>query len=90
MKMVLLYYANICFGWLSFSDKGEDVTEYIKEGYLHCKMRNGRNWLCSIPGRSSSYFGKIKILSKHLLPQFRVRKSFSKSKSHGSLGTMQA
>ena len=29
--------------------------------------------LCSIPGRSSSDFGKIKILSKHLLPQFRVR-----------------
>ena len=29
--------------------------------------------LCSIPGRSSSDFGKIKILSKHLLPQFKVR-----------------
>ena len=25
--------------------------------------------LCSIPGRSSSDFRKIKILSKHLLPQ---------------------
>ena len=25
--------------------------------------------LCSIPGRSSSDFGKIKILSEHLLPQ---------------------
>ena len=25
--------------------------------------------LCSIPGRSSPDFGKIKILSKHLLPQ---------------------
>ena len=25
--------------------------------------------LCSIPGRSSSNFRKIKILSKHLLPQ---------------------
>ena len=42
MKMVLLYYANICFGWLSFSDKGEDVTEYIKEGYLQCKGGNGQ------------------------------------------------
>ena len=29
--------------------------------------------LCSIPGRSSPDFRKIKILSKHLLPQFRVR-----------------
>ena len=25
--------------------------------------------LCPIPGRSSPEFGKIKILSKHLLPQ---------------------
>ena len=33
---------------------------------------------------------KIKILSKHLLPQFRVREIFSKSKSHSSLSTMQA
>ena len=69
-KMVLIYYTQVCFGWLSFTDnKGEDVAEYIKEGYLQCKGRNGRNWLCSIPGRSSSDFRKIKILSKHLLPQ---------------------
>ena len=38
--MVLLYYAKLCFGWLFFTDKGEDVTEYIKEGYLQCKGRN--------------------------------------------------
>ena len=25
-KMVLLYYVKFCFGWLSFTDKGEDVT----------------------------------------------------------------
>ena len=42
-KKVLLYYAKVCFGWLSFTDKGEDVTEYIKEGYLQCKRRNGQN-----------------------------------------------
>ena len=42
-KMVLLYYAKVCFGWLSFTDKGEDVTEYIKGGYLQCKRRNGLN-----------------------------------------------
>ena len=41
-KMVLLYYAKVCFGWLSFAEKGEDVTEYIKEEYLQCKRRNGR------------------------------------------------
>ena len=41
--MVLLYYAKFCFGWLSFADKGEYVTEYIKEGYLQCKRRNVLN-----------------------------------------------
>ena len=68
-KMVLLYYAKVCFGWLSFADKGEGVAEYIKGGYLQCKGRSGPNRLCSIFGRSSPDFGKIKILSKHLLPQ---------------------
>ena len=46
--------------------------------------------LCPIPGGSSPDSGKIKILSKYLLPQFRVREFFSKSKSHSSLSTMQA
>ena len=41
-KKVLLYYAKVCFGWLSFADKGEGVAEYIKEGYLQCKRRSGR------------------------------------------------
>ena len=41
-KMVLLYYAKVCFGWLSFADKGEGVAEYIKGGYLQCKGRNGQ------------------------------------------------
>ena len=40
--MVLLYYAKVCFGWLSFADKGEGVAEYIKGGYLQCKGRNGQ------------------------------------------------
>ena len=63
---------NLCTGSPSEpfkDDKGEDVTKYIKEGYLQCKRRNGQKWLCSIPGRSSSDLRKIKILSKHLLPQ---------------------
>ena len=69
-KMLLIYSAWVCFGWLSFTDnKGEDAAKYIKEEYLQCKGRNGRNRLCSIPGRSSPDLGKIKILSKHLLPQ---------------------
>ena len=34
-RMVLIYYAQVCFGWLSFTDnKGEDVAKYIKGGYL--------------------------------------------------------
>ena len=41
-KKVLLYYAKVCFGWLSFADKGEGVAEYIEGGYLQCKGRNGR------------------------------------------------
>ena len=40
-KMVLLYYANVCFGWLPFADKGEGAAEHIKGGYLQCKGRNG-------------------------------------------------
>ena len=31
------------------------------------------NWLYSILGRFSTDFRKLKILGKHLLPQFRVR-----------------
>ena len=89
-RMVLIYYAQVCLGWLPFTDnKEEDVAKYIKEVYLQCKGRNGWNRLCSILGRSSSDFRKLKILSKHFLPQFRVRE-FSKSKCHSSLGTMQA
>ena len=46
-KKVLLYYAKVCFGWLSFADKGEDVSEYIKGGYLQCKGRSG--WIGYAP-----------------------------------------
>ena len=35
-RMVLTYYAQVCFGWLPFTEnKGEGVANYIKqEGYL--------------------------------------------------------
>ena len=46
-KMALLYYAEVCFGWLSFAYKGEGVAEYIKGGYLQCKRRNG--WIGYAP-----------------------------------------
>ena len=70
-----------------FANTGEEVTEYIKGVHLQYKWLKG---LCPIPGGSSPDSGKIKILSKHLLPKFRVRELFSKSKSHSSLGTRQA
>ena len=41
--MVLLYYAKVCLGWLSFAEEGEGVAEYIKGGYLQCKRRNGQD-----------------------------------------------
>ena len=69
--MVLLYYAKVCFGWLAFTDnKGEDVKlNTSKKDICNVKGEMVKTRLCSIPGRSSSDFGKIKILSEHLLPQ---------------------
>ena len=40
-----------------------------KKDICNVKGEMVQNGLCSIPGRSSPDFGKIKILSKHLLPQ---------------------
>ena len=36
LRMVLIYYAQVCFRWLPFTEnKGENVANYIKkEGYL--------------------------------------------------------
>ena len=36
LRMVLIYYAQVCFRWLPFTEnKEEDVANYIKkEGYL--------------------------------------------------------
>ena len=33
LRMVLIYYAQVCFGWLHLTEnKGEDVAKYIKKG----------------------------------------------------------
>ena len=81
----IVFLGTLHLGWSSFTmhrfvlggylleTKERMLAEYIKEGYLQCKGRSDRNRLCSIPGRSSLDCRKIKILSKHLLPQFRVR-----------------
>ena len=65
----------------------QNTTNYFKEKDVTAQ---GGSCSHSILGWFSTDFRKIKILSKHLLPQFRVREFFSKSKSHSSLGTMQA
>ena len=44
-----------------------------KRRMLQLKGRKWLNWLHSILGRFGTEFRKSKILSKHLLPQFRVR-----------------
>ena len=88
--MVLIYFAQVCFGWLPFTEnKVEDVANYIKGGYLQMWRENASNWLHSILGRFSSDFRKLKILSKHLLPQYRVREFLQEQASY-SIGTMHA
>ena len=59
--MVLIYYAQVHFGWLLFTeDKGEDVANYIKEeGYLQMQREKWLNWLHSILGRFSTDFRKL-------------------------------
>ena len=44
-----------------------------KKRMLQMQGEKWLNWLHSILGRFSTDFRKLKILSKHLLPQFRVR-----------------
>ena len=89
IEMVLIYYAQVHCRWLPFTDnKGQNAANYFKEKDVTAQGGKWLNWSHSILGRFSTGFRKLKMLSKHLLPQFRV--SFSKSKSHSSLGTMQA
>ena len=44
-----------------------------KKRMLQMQGEKCLNWLHSILGRFSTDFRKLKILNKHLLPQFRVR-----------------
>ena len=63
------------FRWLPFTEnKGEELADYIKKGRIFANVKGKwLNWLHSILGRFSTDFRKLKILSKHLLPQSRVR-----------------
>ena len=47
LRMVLIYYAQVHFRWLPFTEnKGEEVANYIKEeGYLQTQRKKWLNWL---------------------------------------------
>ena len=50
-RMALIYYAQVCFRWLPFTEnKGEDVANYITEGYLQMQREKWLNWLLSSLG----------------------------------------
>ena len=73
-RMVLIYYAQVCCRWLPFTDnKVKNVANCFKEKDVAEQEGKWLNWLYSILGRFSTDFRKLKILSKHLLPQSRVR-----------------
>ena len=61
LRMVLIYYAQVHFRWLPFTDnKGEEVANYYKEkGYLQIQSKKWLNWLHSILGRFSIDFRKL-------------------------------
>ena len=60
-------------GYLSQTKERMMLLNTSKKDICNVKGEVVETQLCSIPGRSSSDFRKLKILSKHLLPQFRVR-----------------
>ena len=47
LRMVLIYYAQVRFRWLPFTDnKGEEVANFYKEkGYLQMQGEKWLNWL---------------------------------------------
>ena len=81
----IVFLGTLHQGWSSFTMRrfvlGGYLLQTTKERMLLntskkeiCNVKGEVvNWLCSILGRSSSDFRKLKILSKHLLPQFRER-----------------
>ena len=68
LRMVLIYYEQVRCRWLPFTDnKGQDAGNYFKEKDVTAQGVKWLNW-CFSTG-----FRKLKMLSKHLLPQSRVR-----------------
>ena len=56
-----------------YRQKRQNAANYFKEKDVTAQGGKWLNWLYSILGRFSTDFRELKILSKHLLPQFRVR-----------------
>ena len=70
-RVILIYHAQVHHRWLPFKDdKGQNTANYFKEKDVTAQ---GGSCSHSILGWFSTDFRKMKILSKHLLPQFRVR-----------------
>ena len=59
--------------YLFTDNKGQNTANYFKEKDVTDQGEKWLNLLHSILGRFSTDFRKLKILGKHLLPQFRVR-----------------
>ena len=59
--------------YLLQTTKDKNTANYFKEKDVTAQGGKWLNWLHSILGRFSTDFKKLRILSKHLLPQSRVR-----------------
>ena len=59
--------------YLLQANKGQNTANYFKERGVTAQGGKWLNWLHSILGWFSTDFRKSKILSKHFLPQSRVR-----------------
>ena len=90
IRMALVYYAQVHCRWLPFTDnKGQNTGNYFKERDVTAQGGKWLNWLHSILGWFSTDFRKLKINSVNICCLSPGWGSFSKSKSHSSLGTMQ-
>ena len=87
LRMVLIYYAQVHCRWLPFTDnKGKNAANYFKEKAVTAQEGKWLNWLHSILGRFSTDFRhSVNICGFN--PRWG---SFSKSKPHSSLCTLQA
>ena len=90
IRMVLIYYAQVHCRWLPFTDnKGKNAANYFKKKDVTAQGGKWLNWLHSILGRFSTDFRKLRY-SVNICCLNPGWGSFSKSKSHSSLRTMQA